>query len=218
MSSRAERDEGDARAARLHRLSSLSADPPSGFLYQPALIGESEEQTLVERIRALEFSPVRMRGVEARRKVVQFGWVYGYESWQITPGVPIPEFLMPLRVRAAGLAAVEPEHFAEVIIIEYPPGAGIGWHRDAPAFGLVVGVSLLTTGRLRFRRQGERPRSVTLEPRSAYLLDGPARNQWQHSLAPTPALRYSITFRTLRKVLRAAGRRGAGAPPSEASL
>ncbi len=216
MSSRAERDAGDARAARLHHLSSLSPDPPSGFVYHPALISEAEEETLAERIRALEFSPVRMRGVEARRRVVQFGWVYGYESWRITPGVPIPEFLLPLRARAAGLAAVEPEHFVEVIIIEYPPGAGIGWHRDAPAFGLVVGVSLLTTGRLRFRRQGERARSVTLEPRSAYLLDGPARNQWQHSLAPTAALRYSITFRTL--VVRAAGRRGAGAPPSEASL
>jgi DNA oxidative demethylase len=159
-----------------------------------------------------------MRGVDARRRAAHFGWVYGYESWRISPGPAIPEFLLPLRERAAKLVAVSPTELVEVLINEYPAGAGIGWHRDAPAFGLVIGVSLLSISRLRFRRQGERSRSVTLEPRSAYLLDGPARNQWQHSLAPTAALRYSITFRTLRKVLRAAGRRGAGAPPSEASL
>jgi DNA oxidative demethylase len=160
-------------------------------------VTESEEKELAERIRGLELAPVRMRGVDARRRAAHFGWVYGYESWQISPGPAIPDFLLPLRERAAPLAAVSPTELVEVLVNEYPAGAGIGWHRDAPAFGLVIGVSLLSISRLRFRREGARSRSVTLEARSAYLLEGPARNQWQHSLAPTAALRYSITFRTL---------------------
>jgi alkylated DNA repair dioxygenase AlkB len=183
----------------LRHLPPLIAEVPSGFVYWPAIVSEPEEQQLAEGIRGLEFAPVRMRGVDARRRAAHFGWVYGYESWRISPGPAIPEFLLPLRERAAALAAVPPTELVEALINEYPAGAGIGWHRDAPAFGFVIGVSLLSISRLRFRRGGERSRSVTLEPRSAYLLDGPARNQWQHSLAPTAALRYSITFRTLRK-------------------
>ncbi len=64
----------------------------------------------------------------------------------------------------------------------------------------MLGVSLLTPAPLRLRL--ERPDGgwdrVTqmLEPRSAYLLRGPARHHWQHSIPALDALRYSITFRT----------------------
>jgi alkylated DNA repair dioxygenase AlkB len=179
----------------------MQPDAPAGFVYRPELIDETEEQALLRELRQLEFYEVKMHGVVARRRVMHFGWRYGYESWRIEPGPPIPEFLLPLRQRAAELAGVEAEQFAEVLVTEYPPGAGIGWHRDAPMFGVVAGISLLGACRFRFQRgKAERRQTYafTLEPRSAYVLTGAARSEWQHSIPPTKTLRYSVTFRTLR--------------------
>jgi alkylated DNA repair dioxygenase AlkB len=179
--------------------------PPSGFVYHPDVLSESEEAELAERLRAVEYSAVAMRGQVARRRTAHFGWVYGYESWRIAPGPPVPDFLQPLRERVGALAGLSPEALAEVLLTEYPPAAGIGWHRDAPQFGEVIGVSLLSECRMRFRRGGAGARETTavgLAPRSVYVLRGAARQQWQHSIPPTRRLRYSITFRTLRETGR----------------
>jgi alkylated DNA repair dioxygenase AlkB len=176
-------------------------DAPAGLRYVPDVLGPPAEAALIERVRALDFSPVQMRGQVARRRTAHFGWVYGYESWRIEPGPPIPEFLLPLQAQVAALAAVEPGGLAEVLVTEYPPGAGIGWHRDAPQFGIVIGVSLLGACRMRFQRgtgAARETRAVVLAPRSAYVLDGEARWRWQHSIPPTKNPRYSVTFRTLR--------------------
>jgi len=175
--------------------------PPSGFLYYPDALSAPEEAELSRHVREIAFSAVEMRGQVARRRTAHFGWVYGYESWQITPGPPLPEFLLPLRERVAALASVEPASLAEVLVTEYPAGATIGWHRDAPQFGVVIGVSLLSACRMRFQRgrgAERQTRAVTLEPRSAYVLTGEARQHWQHSIPALRAPRYSITFRTLR--------------------
>jgi alkylated DNA repair protein (DNA oxidative demethylase) len=156
---------------------------------------------LLEAFRTLAFSDVVMRGRVARRRVAHFGWRYGYDSWRVEPGPPIPSALLPLRSGAAALLDVTDEALAEVLVTTYPPGAGIGWHRDAPPFGEVVGVSLLGACRMRFQRgQGEarETRMIELAPRSAYVLHGDARWRWQHSIPPTKSARYSITFRTLR--------------------
>jgi alkylated DNA repair dioxygenase AlkB len=111
--------------------------------------------------------------------------------------------LLPVRARLAGFAAVTPDELGEALVTEYAPGAGIGWHRDAPAFGIVAAVSLLASCRMRFRR-GEvgnwETAELELEPRSAYLIAGEARSKWQHGIPPAKALRYSITFRTLRRM------------------
>jgi alkylated DNA repair dioxygenase AlkB len=174
---------------------------PAGFLYRPDLLNASEEADLVAHVRAFDYAAIEMRGQVARRRTVHFGWVYGYESWRIAPGPPIPDVLLPLRARAAALAAVAADALVEVLVTEYPPGAGIGWHRDAPQFGPVVGVSLLGACRLRFQRgtgAARQTRAAVLEPRSAYVLAGEARWHWQHSIPPLAAPRYSITFRTLR--------------------
>ena len=176
-------------------------DAPAGFLYYPEVLRTDEEIALVDRVRDIEFSAVQMRGQIARRRTAHFGWLYGYESWRITPGPPLPEFLLPLRERVAGLAGVDAAALAEVLITEYPAGAAIGWHRDAPQFGVVIGVSLLSACRMRFQRgraADRETRAVTLPPRSAYALTGEARQHWQHSISPMRALRYSVTFRTLR--------------------
>ena len=171
----------------------------------------------------VEFGVVQMRGQVARRRTAHFGWVYGYESWQIAPGPPIPDAVLPLRERAALLATVDTDALSEVLVTEYPPGAGIGWHRDAPQFGVVIGVSLLSECRMRLQRgtgAARETRAVPLAPRSAYVLSGQVRQQWQHSIPPTRALRYSITFRTLRSAApggvtarRDSRRAPAGAPP-----
>lgn len=178
----------------------LAGHPP-GFRYLPDWITTEEEQTLLAHIDSVPFSEVRMHGVIAKRRVVHFGWNYGYESWKITPTDPIPTWLLPLRDRAAVLIGVPGTSLEEVLVSRYEPGAGIGWHRDAPMFGpMVIGLSLLGVCRMRFQRKvGARPETAeqVLEPRSAYVLAGAARFAWQHSIPPTKERRYSITFRTV---------------------
>jgi DNA oxidative demethylase len=178
---------------------------PEGFRYEPDLLSGGDEAALLERIRPLEFHEVRMRGVAARRRVVQCGWKYSFESFRMTEGPPLPDFLLPARARAAALAGIPAERLSEALITEYSPGATIGWHRDAPGFGIVVGISLLSACRFRFRRGrpgGWERCELQLEPRSSYVLAGPARHEWQHSIPAVDALRYSITFRTMATARR----------------
>jgi DNA oxidative demethylase len=176
---------------------------PPGFEYVPDWISQDEEDELLRNIYSLSFDDVRMHGVIAKRQVLHFGWEYGYETWHLTPTRPLPAWLIPLRTRASILLKREPEAIEEVLISRYPVGAGIGWHRDAPMFGpIVLGVSLLGTCRMRFQltRQGQREvADCLLEPRSAYVLRDAARFSWQHCIPPTKELRYSVTFRTVRK-------------------
>ena len=176
---------------------------PHGFQYLPDWTTVQEEQMLLAHIATLSFAEVRLHGVIAKRRVVHFGWDYGYESWSIVPTQPIPPWLMPFRERAAVVMQVQPESVEEVLVSCYEPGAGIGWHRDAPMFGpIVVGLSLLGRCRMRFQRKAGMSRETAdalLAPRSAYALAGSARTQWQHSIPPTKELRYSVTFRSVKQ-------------------
>jgi alkylated DNA repair dioxygenase AlkB len=185
---------------------SLPALLPEGFEYRADWVTPEEEQRLLRCIENLRFSEVRMHGVVARRKVVHFGWDYGYDSWQITPTDPIPDWLLPLRTRAAGVLRLPEDAIQEVLVTRYESGAGIGWHRDAPMFGpAVLGVSLVGRCRMRFQRTigGKRQTAETvLEPRSSYVLGGAARFAWQHSIPAAKELRFSITFRTLKVASR----------------
>jgi alkylated DNA repair dioxygenase AlkB len=175
---------------------------PAGFVYRPELLSQAEEQALVGKLERLEFHEIRMHGVVAKRTARHFGVDYDYERRAaVDEAEPIPDWLVPVRERAAKLAGVEPEELAEILVQRYPPGAQIGWHRDAPAFGIVVGISLGSSSRMRFRRDKggvRRTFELELEPRSGYVLAGEARNAWKHHIPPTKSLRYSITFRTLR--------------------
>ena len=185
------------------RSSSSPSVLPEGFTYYPDWVTAEEESTLLTHIEQLAFSEVRMHGVIAKRKVVHFGWDYGYDSWTISPTDPVPEWLMALRERAAGVVGTAPEVVEEILLSRYEPGAGIGWHRDAPMFGpVVLGVSLAGSCRMRFQRTvaGQRQTAETvLRPRSLYVLAGQARSAWQHSIPAAKELRYSITFRTLKE-------------------
>jgi alkylated DNA repair dioxygenase AlkB len=176
---------------------------PEGLVYVPEFLTEAEERELLEHARAASYAEIRMHGQVARRRTAHFGWLYGYESWQVEPGPPIPDFLLPLRERCAALMEEAPEKLVEALLSEYTPGATIGWHRDAPMFGpKVVGVSLGSACRMRFQRGKEEERrtwELELAPRSAYVLSGAARSAWQHSIPAVKQTRYSITFRTLRE-------------------
>ena len=172
---------------------------PEGLSYAADMVTEDEAAALVSEIGRLTLKPFEFQGYLGNRRVVYFGAGYDFSRQQLTDAAPVPAFLLPLREKAAAFAGAAPESFAQAMVTEYAPGAGIGWHRDRPQFGQVVGVSLLSSCALRFRRRtadGAWER-VTLrpEPRSAYLLDGPARWAWQHSIPPVQTLRYSVTFR-----------------------
>lgn len=184
------------------------AELPDGFIYRPELINAQEERDLVDRVQNIRFRHFMMRGVESRRRVAHFGWLYGFDSWKIEPGPAIPGFLLPLRAKLAAWMKLDAELLAQALIIEYTPGAGIGWHRDAPPFGIVLACSLLSPCRFRLRRgpSGRTDTTMMIAPRSGYVLSGPARTQWQHSISPAKELRYSITFRTLREKTPAARR------------
>jgi alkylated DNA repair dioxygenase AlkB len=176
------------------------ATTPPGFRYWPDVITAAEEAALAAELAELPFKPFDFHGYLANRRVVSFGLRYDYSKASVEPAEAIPAFLEPLRARVAELAGIAPEAFAQSLINEYAPGAGIGWHRDKPQFGLVAGVSLVSPCVLRLRRRAggrwERA-AVPLAPRSAYLLSDAARHAWEHSITPGEALRYSITFRTL---------------------
>ena len=178
---------------------------PPGFRYIPDFVSEGEERTLVALFEGLPFDEIVMRGQVARRSGLQYGYDYKYNGGQVRPTETPPPFLDPYRERAAALIGRSTEALSMVLILRYPPGAGIGWHRDRPAFGPeVVGISLLAESVMRLRPAGVTRGGlrVTLAPRSAYVLAGPARSDWQHHVPAVKSLRYSVTFRTLVEATR----------------
>ena len=173
---------------------------PAGYRYEAELLTAAEEAALAHELGALAFEPFDFHGHLANRQVVSFGYSYDYGSRRMVDAAPLPAFLDPLRRKIAAAFNRPAETFEQVLINEYRPGAGIGWHRDRDHFAEVVGVSLLAPCILRFRRRSGgtwNRASLTVEPRSAYLLSGPSRTLWEHSIPPLDRHRYSITFRTL---------------------
>ncbi len=173
---------------------------PEGFAYRAEFLGAGEEQALLAELAELPFKEFDFHGYLGRRRVVSFGWRYDYSGGGLQRAEPMPEFLQPIRARAAEFAGLAPSDLEHALATEYRPGAPIGWHRDRSVFGDVIGISLLSACAFRFRRKRgdswERA-SFVAEPRSAYLLRGPARREWQHSIPPVERLRYSVTFRAL---------------------
>jgi alkylated DNA repair protein (DNA oxidative demethylase) len=172
---------------------------PPGLTQSADFISRDEERTLLAHAEALPFQPFAFQGWFGKRETVSFGWRYDFNDSRVHEAPPVPEFLWPLRDRAARLAGLAAGELEQALVIRYDVGAGIGWHRDRPVFDKVIGISLLSACVLRFRRRdGKKFRRFSLEaaPRSAYVLTGEIRHEWEHSIAPVEAKRYSITFRS----------------------
>lgn len=173
---------------------------PHGFRYEPELVSPEQEAELAQAISHLDLKPFAFRGYVGNRRTASSGWRYGFNGEGLQEAAEPPDFLLALRDTTAAFAGLASERLVHVLVTEYAPGAGIGWHRDRPEFADVVGVSLLSHCPFRLRRREEggwRRETVTLEPRSAYLLSGEVRREWEHSIPPVDRLRYSVTFRSL---------------------
>jgi alkylated DNA repair dioxygenase AlkB len=179
-----------------------TAEPtlPTGFRYQPGVISESVQSDVLLELPQLPLKPFDFHGFEGRRRVISYGWKYDFDTQQVRRTEDIPPFLLPVRTIAAAFAGMAPDQLQQALVTEYAAGAPIGWHRDKNVFGRIVGVSLLSacTFRLRCRAGDKWERiSVIAEPGSAYVLSGPARSEWEHSIPSVDHLRYSITFREI---------------------
>lgn len=176
---------------------------PPGLLYKSEFITMDEERELLARFRKLDWQFVKMHGVIAKRRVIHYGVNYLYQKWAIEEAEPAPEFLTPLIAKGARVMRVGVEDVREILLSHYPPGAGIGWHRDAPMFGdTIFGISLGSACTMKFRRKAEVGFDVVkveLEPRGAYVISGEARREWQHGITSVDEERWSVTLRTLVK-------------------
>jgi alkylated DNA repair dioxygenase AlkB len=175
---------------------------PQGFEYRSDFLSVGEQEALVQHLAALPFKEFEYQGFVGKRRVASFGWKYDFNAHRLQPAEAMPAFILPIRERAARTFSIDPDALQQLLVTEYPAGATIGWHKDRPHFGDVVGISLLSACTFRFRRSAgsrwERA-SIVAEPGSAYLLRGPAREEWEHSIPAVERLRYSLTFRTLRR-------------------
>jgi alkylated DNA repair dioxygenase AlkB len=197
-------------------MSDINGDPslfevapkvPDGFIYRPNFLSEAEEQELIREIQQIHLAPFKYYQFTGKRRTASFGWQYEFGASEITRAPEIPPYLLPVRTRAGSLFNIDPRSLVQISIIEYSVGSPIGWHRDIPHFGVVVGISLGAACRIRLRKYS-RPRSknlkrdeilsMELQPRSIYLMSGASRETWQHSIPPVKQLRYAIMMRTLR--------------------
>jgi alkylated DNA repair dioxygenase AlkB len=179
---------------------------PEGFVFELDFITPAEERALLDEIARLSLAEAKYKQYTARRRIAYFGFGYDFTANRLGEAPPAPPFLAPLRDKVAAWMGVAPAQLEQALVTEYRPGTPLGWHRDAPDFGRVAGVSLGGWARMRLRRYGthepaanDEPMVLELAPRSAYQMNGAARWRWQHSIPATRELRYSITFRTLRK-------------------
>ncbi|WEJ98171.1 MAG: alpha-ketoglutarate-dependent dioxygenase AlkB [Candidatus Sphingomonas phytovorans] len=173
---------------------------PPGLDYAADIISADEERVLIARLEGIEVSPFRFQGWLGKRLTASFGWRYDFGNASFGPTEPIPDFLLPLRARAARFAGLVDGELVQALVVRYDPGAGIGWHRDRPVFDHIIGISLGTQATLRLRRRVEKGfdrAALPLSPRSIYHLRGEARHGWEHSIASMERRRWSVTFRSL---------------------
>jgi alkylated DNA repair dioxygenase AlkB len=179
----------------------VAASAPPGFRYAPNLFSPAAERGFVEQFETLPFKPFDFHGYQGNRRIVSFGYRYDYSARTLRSSDAMPEFLHALREIASGFSGIPSQALEQALVTEYAPGAGIGWHRDKPMFEDVVALSFLAPCALRLRRKdgvGWQRRAVQVAPRSGYLLHDAVRTEWEHSITPMEALRYSVTFRSFR--------------------
>jgi alkylated DNA repair dioxygenase AlkB len=178
---------------------------PIGFSYTPDFLSTDEEAALLNEIKKIKLHPLMFQGYEAKRKVASFGFDYNFDNRKLTKGKPIPPAFNSIVEKTASRLSLAPDDFAELLITEYPIGSVINWHRDAPTFDVIAGISLLSDCIFRLRPHDKLKQSrssiISFPVRhgSLYLMQGAARTDWEHSISPVKNIRYSITLRTLKK-------------------
>ncbi len=177
---------------------------PQGFSYYPSFISVEEEDELCRRIDGMELHTFKFQGFEAKRKAASFGYDWSFDRRELSKGVPIPQFFDAIMEKVAAGIGLQKDEFAELLVLQYPIGAVINWHRDAPPFGVIAGISLRSDCIFKLRPYEKAKqhrgsiRSLRVERRSLYLMQGEARSEWEHSTAPVKHVRYPITLRTLK--------------------
>ncbi len=175
---------------------------PDGLIYEPNFLTPEEEATLIQGIDGLQLAEAKYKSFTAKRRTASYGFEYDFDHLKMHPAPPMPSLFLPVRERISARTGIPDEKFVHTLVTEYRPGTELGWHRDIPEFEVIVGISLAGRCRMRFRpyppKKGAKAFNLDLEPRSLYVFRDEIRWGWQHSVSPTPELRYSITFRTRR--------------------
>jgi alkylated DNA repair dioxygenase AlkB len=187
------------RPADQPKLFDLGHSLPNGLVYRPDFLSADEEEVLLAYIQNLPLFNAPYREYKAKRRILNFGWSADFRNNKLIPGPPLPRFLHGTQNKIAKWLGIPKRAVAEALVTEYSKGTQLGWHVDNEGFESIVGVSLGSWSKIKFRPLAN-PKGIVpleLEPRSSYLMQGEVRWQWQHSVAPVPDLRYSITFRTL---------------------
>lgn len=173
--------------------------------YRDDFVTSVQAAELIEAMNRIDLTPFRFQGWLGKRLTASFGWHYDFDTGRMTATTAFPDWLLPLRDRAADFIGLQAQELVQALLIRYDPGAGIGWHKDRPAFEHVVGLSLGNAATMRFRRRrdkGFERFSAPLATGSLYHLSGPIRHDWEHSIAPMDMPRWSITFRSLAASFR----------------
>jgi len=179
----------------------VAAPSLPGLLLVPDAVSSAEEAELAARIDAAPLAPFEFGQWRGKRLTTHYGSAYDFTRHRLGEAPPLPDWLAKLRGKLAPLAGLDPRVLEAALLIRYDPGAGIGWHRDRPQYGEVLGLSLGADCIMRLRRRTEtgfERRNLELPARSLYRLSGEVRWDWEHSIAPLDETRRSITFRTLR--------------------
>ncbi|MGZ8554189.1 MAG: alpha-ketoglutarate-dependent dioxygenase AlkB [Chitinophagaceae bacterium] len=188
----------------MNTLFDLTPTLPQGFSYYPDFITETEEKQLLQNIEQFDLQPMKFHEYEAKRKVISFGQGWSFTEKKLQQGNALPLQFQFLIEKIASKLIIPRDRITQFLITEYPVGSVINWHRDAPPFEIIAGVSLLSTCTFKLRPQEKQRQtkantvSLQVDRRSLYTMQGPAKSEWQHSTAPVNRLRYSLTFRTLK--------------------
>ena len=164
-------------------------------------VSATQEAALEAEIDAAPLAPFQFGQWEGKRLTYHYGRAYDFTRHRLDEAPPLPDWLLALRERLAPQLGFDPPALQAALLIRYDPGAGIGWHRDRPHYGEVLGLSLTSPAKMRLRRRtasGFERKTLLLPARSAYRLSDEVRWEWEHSIAPMEVTRRSITFRTLR--------------------
>lgn len=178
----------------------ITPDWPSGFDYFPDFISREEEEMFLAFARKLPWENYEMHGVVALRKIFRYGVNYSFEGKDAIAR-DIPKEFDFIIERGAKALNVDPSEIVQVLFTHYPVGAPIGWHRDAPMFESLLGISLASSCTMKLKAYDPRipMQKIDLAPRSAYIMTGESRWKWEHHIPAVKEERYSLTMRTLKK-------------------